>query len=329
MNRQDTLSAGDILFYQDRKVLVTGGSGFIGSHLVKALLDRGAFIRVPIHHHPIAMDSPKIEAVPGDLTRPSDCLSVMDGIDYVFHAAGATGAAGISDFRLMEGITLNLLLTANVLQTAWAKGIKKVLIFGSSTGYPPYNYPVKEKEMWRDEPHPAYLGYGWMRRYFEKLGEFVSEKSPCTIIMIRPSAVYGPVDHVSGNANHVIPALIKRAVYGENPFVVWGNGNEVRDFIHVSDFSRGCLLAMEKSLHFDSFNIGSGEGVTIRKTTELILDAAGLKGIPVIFDETKPVTIPYRVIDTDKAKALLNFIPQISLEDGIKDMVRCYRRFCR
>ena len=315
------------MFYQDRKVLVTGGSGFIGSHLVQALLDMGAFIRVPIRKKPIAIDNPKIEAVPGDLTNPFDCLSVMDGIDYVFHAAGATGAAGISDYQLMEGITLNLVLTANILQAAWAKGVKKILIFGSSTGYPPYNHPVKEEEMWRDEPHSSYLGYGWMRRYFEKLGEFVSRKSQCTVIIIRPSAVYGPGDNVAGNTNHVIPALIKRAMNGSPPLIVWGNGNEVRDFIHISDFSRGCLLAMEKCLHFDSINIGAGEGVTIRQTTEIILDAIGLKRVPVIFDETKPVTIPYRALDMEKANTLLGFSPQISLEDGIKDMVRWYQNF--
>jgi GDP-L-fucose synthase len=315
------------LFYQGQKVLVTGGSGFIGSHLVQTLLDRGAFIRVPIHNNPIAIDNPQIETVPGDLTNPLDCMSVMDGIDYVFHAAGATGAAGISDYQLMEGITLNLVLTANILQAAWAKGIKKILIFGSSTGYPPYNHPVKEEEMWRDAPHPSYLGYGWMRRYFEKLGEFVSGRSQCTVVIIRPSAVYGPGDNVTGTANHVIPALIQRAVNGENPFIVWGNGNEVRDFIHVSDFSRGCLLAMEKCLHFDSINIGAGKGVTIRQTTEIILDVVGLKGIPVIFDKTKPVTIPYRTIDTEKAKTLLGFTPRISLEDGIKDLVRWYQKF--
>ena len=254
-------------------------------------------------------------------------MSVMDEIDYVFHAAGATGAAGIGDYRLMEGITLNLALTANILQAAWAKGVKKILIFGSSTGYPPYHHPVKEEEMWCDAPHPSYLGYGWMRRYFEKLGEFVSGRSQCTVVIIRPSAVYGPGDNVSGTANHVIPALIQRAVTGENPFIVWGNGNEVRDFIHVSDFSRGCLLAMEKCLHFDSINIGAGKCVTIRQTTEIILDAVGLKGVSVIFDETKPVTIPYRALDTEKAEALLGFTPRISLEDGIKDMVRWYQNF--
>jgi GDP-L-fucose synthase len=305
-------------------VLVTGGSGFIGSHIVRALLDQNVFVRIPIHSRPITIKDSRIETVPADLTNPDDCLSVMDKIDYVFHAAGAVGAAGVGDYQLMEGITTNLTLTANTLQAAWAKGVKKVVIFGSSTGYPAYSHPVKEEEMWLDEPHPSYLGYGWMRRYFEKLGEYVSRQSQCIVVIIRPSAVYGPGDNFMENTSHVIPALIKRAVKGENPYIVWGNGDEVRDFIHVSDFSRACLLAMEKCTHFDPINIGVGKANTVREIVALILDAVGHKEVSVFFDSTKPVTIPFRMIDTEKAKRLLGFESKISLEKGIRDTVQWY-----
>ncbi len=312
------------MFYRNKKVLVTGGSGFIGSHLVRALLDKDAFIRIPIHSRPSTIKDSKIETVLADLTNPGDCLSVMDKIDYVFHAAGAVGAVGVGDYQLMEGITTNLTLTANTLQAAWAKGVKKIVIFGSSTGYPAYSHPVKEEEMWFDEPHPSYLGYGWMRRYFEKLGEYVSRKSQCEVVIIRPSAVYGPGDNFMENTSHVIPALIKRAVKGENPYIVWGTGNEVRDFIHVSDFSRGCLLAMEKCTHFNPINIGAGKGNTVREVVALILDAVGHKEVSVFFDSTKPLTIPFRIIDTEKAKRLLGFEMQISLKKGIRDVVQWY-----
>ena len=312
------------MFYRKKKVLVTGGSGFIGSHIVRALLDQDAFVRIPIHSRPINIKDSRIETVPADLTNPGDCLSVMDKIDYVFHAAGAVGAAGVGDYQLMEGITTNLTLTANTLQSAWAKGVKKVVIFGSSTGYPAYRHPVKEEEMWLDEPHPSYLGYGWMRRYFEKLGEHVSRQSQCIVVIIRPSAVYGPGDNFMENTSHVIPALIKRAVKGENPYIVWGSGDEVRDFVHVSDFSRGCLLAMEKCTYFDPVNIGAGKGNTVREIVALILDAVGYKELSVLFDSTKPATIPFRMLDTEKAKRLLGFESQISLENGIRDTVQWY-----
>ncbi len=313
------------MFYHNKKVLVTGGTGFIGNHIVQALLDQGTAIRIPVHNRPLIVKNSRIETVSADLTNPSDCLSVMNKIDYVFHAAGAVGAAGVKDYHLMEGITKNLTLTANILQAAWAGGVEKIIIFGSSTGYPVFSHPVKEEEMWLDEPHPSYFGYGWMRRYLEKLGEYVSRQSPCKVVIIRPSAVYGPGDNFTESTSHVIPALIKRAVQGENPYVVWGKGDEVRDFIHVADFARACLLAMEKCSHFDPINIGSGKVNTISEIVSLILAASERNDIPVVFDSTKPVTIPFRMIDTEKARHLLGFEPQISLENGIIDTVSWYK----
>ena len=312
------------MFYHNKKVLVTGGTGFIGSHIVQALLDQGADVRVTVHNRPLVVDGLKIETVLADLTNPIDCSSVMNKIDYVFHAAGAVGAAGVKNSQLMEGITKNLTLNANVLQAAWAGCVEKIIIFGSSTGYPAYGHPVKEDEMWRDEPHPSYFGYGWMRRYLEKLGEYVSRQSSCKVVVIRPSAVYGPGDNFTESTSHVIPALIKRAVQGENPYIVWGKGDEVRDFIHVADFARACLLAMEKCSHFDPINIGSGRANTIREIVSLILAAVGHKDVPIVFDSTKPVTIPFRMIDIEKARNLLGFEPQISLNQGIKDTVAWY-----
>jgi GDP-L-fucose synthase len=224
----------------------------------------------------------------------------------------------------MEGITTNLILTSNMLQAAWAEGVQKIVIFGSSTGYPAYDHPVKEEEMWLADPHPSYMGYGWMRRYFEKLGEYVSRQSECKVVIIRPSAVYGPGDTFAEDTSHVIPALIKKAVQRESPYVVWGSGDEVRDFIHISDFAKGCLLALEKCLTFDPINIGAGKVTTIREIVGYILDAVGHRDVPVVFDKTKPVTIPFRMIDIEKARRLLGFEPQISIERGIRETVQWY-----
>jgi GDP-L-fucose synthase len=100
--------------------------------------------------------------------------------------------------------------------------------------------------MWNGPPHSSYFGYGWMRRYLEKLGEFISSKSQMKIAIVRPTAIYGRWDNFSPLSSHVIPALIRRAVEKENPYVVWGTGNEIRDFLHVSDLARACLLMLEK-----------------------------------------------------------------------------------
>jgi len=268
-----------------------------------------------------------VETVRADLLCWEDCRAAARGIDYVIHAAGTVGAAGVQGYRLMEGITRNLVLTAHMLQAAWAAGVKKIVIFGSSTGYPPCSRPVGEEEMWLGEPHPSCQGYGWMRRYIEKLAEFVSGQSGCKVVVIRPSAVYGPGDNFAENTSHVIPALIKRAVDRENPYVVWGTGDEVRDFIHVSDFSRACLLALEKCDGFDPINVGAGRGSTIREIVGLILAAAGHEDVQLVFDSSKPATIPFRTVNIEKAKRLLGFEPQISLGAGIRETVQWYMDF--
>jgi GDP-L-fucose synthase len=312
------------MFFENKKVLVTGGTGFIGGHFVRQLEGHGARIRIPLHHRPLTYDCAGVETVHADLTRWEDCREASRGVDYVIHAAGAVGAAGVTGFHQMEHITLNLVLTAQMLQAAWAEGVKGVLVFGSSTGYPAYDHAVAEDEMWLDEPHPSYFGYGWMRRYSEKLSEYVSRQSTCKITVIRPSAVYGPWDNFSDTTGHVIPALIKRALRKEDPFVVWGTGNEVRDFIHAKDFAKGCLLALAASPQLEWFNIGAGRSSTIYEIVNLILDATGHRSAPVIFDHSKPVTIPLRMLDIGKARRQLGFEPEIGLEEGIRGTVEWY-----
>ncbi|MBM3299105.1 MAG: NAD-dependent epimerase/dehydratase family protein, partial [Deltaproteobacteria bacterium] len=235
------------MFYENKKVLVTGGSGFVGTHFVKALLEQGARVRVPIHSRPLIVQNDGIEVVPGDLYNLQDCLAACDGVDYVIHAAGAVAAAGVTVTNPMSAIAANLVLTVRVLEAAWSANVERILIFSSgTTAYPLTEHPVKEEEMWQAPPPPVYFGYGWMRRYLELLGQFVASRSDMGIAVCRPTATYGRYDDFDPRTSHVIPALIRRAVEREDPFVVWGTGDEKRDFLHVTDLVRGCLLLLEK-----------------------------------------------------------------------------------
>ena len=311
--------------FSGKRVLVTGGSGFVGTHFVEALLETGAAIRVPIHHRPMIVEDPRIEQVPADLTQLADCLRACDGIDYVVHAAGAVAAAGVTASNPMSAIATNLVLTTRMMEAAWSAGVQRFLVFGSSTGYPATEHPVREDEMWSGPTHPSYFGYGWMRRYLERLGEFVASKSPMGIALVRPTAVYGRWDDFDPRTSHVIPALIRRAVAGEDPFEVWGTGNEVRDFLHVTDLVRGSLLMLANHAVCDPINIGYGRTTRIRDVVDIILKAAGHDRARVVFDASKPTAIPVRTVDTSKARSLLGFEPTITLEDGLTDTVRWYK----
>jgi GDP-L-fucose synthase len=314
------------MFYQGRHVLVTGGAGFVGTHFVQALLEQGARVRVPIHHREMIVRDPRIELVPADLTRIEDCRVVCKEMECVIHAAGAVAAAGVTAGNPMSAITANLVLTAQVMQAASETGVQRFLVFSSSTGYPVTSHPVKEEEMWSGPTHSSYFGYGWMRRYLERIAEFLASKTNMGIAVIRPTAVYGRYDNFDPQTSHVIPALIRRAVAKEDPFEVWGTGNEVRDFLHITDLVRGCLLMLEKHAVCDPVNIGYGKTVTIKDIVQSILKAAKYDGAKVVFNSSKPTAIPVRMVDTSKAKKLLGFEPAMSLDEGLADTVQWYIR---
>jgi GDP-L-fucose synthase len=312
------------MFYKGKLVLVTGGTGFVGIHIVQELLKHGAKVRIPIHKRALPIEDECIERVYGDLTREEDCLRVVEGVDYVFHCAGCVGSAAAG--TPMRGITTNLILTAQMLQAAWEKNVKRFLLFSSSTVYPVTDYPVKEEEMWNGPTHPSYFGYGWMRRYLEKLGEFVSSKSNMKIALVRPTAVYGRWDNFDLRTAHVIPALIRKAVERHDPYEVWGSGEEMRDFLHVSDLARGCLLMLEKYPTCDPVNIGYGKAVKIKEIVQIILKVSNYENAKVEFNTSQPMTIPFRMVDTTKAKKILGFEPKVSLEEGLKDTVEWYAK---
>lgn len=314
------------MFYQHKTVLVTGGTGFVGSHFVEALLKKNANVRVPLHHRPVRIIDPAVEYVTADLTRAEECLRICNGVDYLFHAAGAVSAAGTTVTNPMSAITTNLILTARILEAAWSQGIQRTLVFSSgTTAYPSADYPIKEEEMFQGPPPDVYFGYGWMRRYIEILARFVADKSGMKIAICRPTAVYGRHDDFDPQKGHVIPALIRRAMEGENPFVVWGTGDEVRDFLHIQDLVNGCLLLLEKHAEADPVNIGYGQTTRIKDIVEIILKAVGCPDTTVEFDNSKPTTIPVRMVDTSKAKRLLAFQPQISLEEGLRDTIQWFK----
>jgi GDP-L-fucose synthase len=311
-------------FYRGKTVLVTGGTGFVGRHLVADLLSQSAHVIVPVHQRPLPGDLSGVDTTRADLTLAEDCLKATHGVDCVFHAAGAVAGAGGTADAAMSGIVTNLVLTARVLEAAWKNKVDRCLVFSSSTAYPALDHPVAEDEMWSAPPDDAYFGYGWMRRYFERLSEFVVQKSSMQIAIVRPTAVYGRHDNFEPATSHFVPALVRRAVERENPFEVWGTGDETRDLLHVTDLARGCLLALEKHAGGEAINIGFGTPVSVLDVVRTVLGAADYGDANVVFNPGRPGTIRSRSVDCAKARQVLGFQPSVSLEDGIRDTVRWY-----
>lgn len=314
--------------FEDSKVLVAGGAGFVGTNLVKRLLALGADVKASLHRKdPFILDQ-RIEYVRCDLTKMEDCQKVVAGMDYVFLcAANTSGAAVIASTPLVH-VTPNVIMNTQMLEAAYFAGVKKFIWISSNAAYPPSdNRPIKEDEMFNGDPYESYFAVGWMKRYTEILCRLYSEKlkKPMTTVVVRPSNIYGPYDDYDFATSHVMAALIRRVVERHNPFEVWGTGDDIRDWIYIDDFIDALMLATEKVQKYDPVNIGLGRGYSVKQALQMMLELDGFLDAKLVFDPSKPSMIPIRLLDISKAEAVLGFRPQIGLWEGIKKTIEWYR----
>jgi GDP-L-fucose synthase len=311
-------------FFKDKKVVVTGGSGFIGTHFLKELINRGARVRTSTNNAQLQFESDELIVYKGlNLLSLDDCLKLTEDADYVIHCAGEV--AHPSSVPTDVQISLKQLnLIGNVLESCAKNGVKRFLDLNSSTGYPDIRRPLTEDEYWVDEPYKSYYGYGWMRRYREKLMEHVSKFSGLEIALARCTAIFGPHDNFDPKTCHVVPALIKRVIDDENPFTAWGSPDVVRDFLYVKDVVDGALLILEKGESMRPYNLGYGGGITIGEILDTILKVTG-KTPEIVWDNTKPTTIPYRAVSTDRIQNELGFKPKYTFEEGIRETIEYYK----
>jgi len=311
-------------FYKGKKVVVTGGSGFIGTHYLIELLERGAIVKTHTHEKPLQIQDDRLEVLEGiDLTNLEDCFKLIEGADYVIHSGGKIAHPSTVPTDIQISMQ-NILVLGNVLEASYKSNVKRFLDLNSSTGYPDIRRPLTEDEFWEGEPYKAYFGYGWMRRYREKLMEHVSKFSGMEIVLARGTAIYGPNDNFDPKTCHVVPELIKRVLDGEDPFVVWGTPDVVRDFLYVKDVVKASLLVLEKGESMRPYNVGSGIAITVGDIVNAILKTTG-KTPEVIYDETKPTTIPFRMVSTERLTNELGFVPSYTFEEGIQETVNWYK----
>ena len=309
--------------YKGKRVVVTGGSGFVGTHYLEELLLRGANVVTHTHERPLQIQDDRIEVFENlDLENINDCMKLVDGADYVVHSAGKICHPSnvSSDFQ----VALNqIAVITNVLEASYKSNVKGFVDVNSSTGYPDRRYPITEDEYWDDEPYIAYYGYGWMRRYREKGMEHCSHLTDMKIGIARGTAMFGPYDNFDLKTCHVVPALIKRVLSDENPFIAWGSPDVVRDFLYVKDVVNGALLVLEKGESMRPYNLGYGSTITIGDILNTILEVTG-KTPKVEWDDSKPTTIPFRKVSTDRISKELGFQPKYSFTEGIEETVKWY-----
>jgi len=314
--------------FKNKKVLVTGGAGFIGVNLIRGLLELGADVIATLHRKPAVIQDERITYTKCELTKVNDCKQVVQGMDYVFMCAANTSGAAVMEKTPLVHVTPNIIMNTLMLEAAYEAKVKKFLFISSNSVYPVTDYPVKEEEMMKGDLFEKYFCVGWMKRFTEILCEMYATKikNPMKVVVVRPANIYGPYDDFEWETSHVIPALIRKVVRRHKPIEVWGDGNDIKDFIYVQDLVEGVLLAMEKIETFDPVNIATGKSCTVKEVLNAILIADNYQNAKIVFDSSKPTMIPKRLIDTSKAKKLLGFKAKTSLAEGIKKTVDWYEK---
>lgn len=314
-------------YYKDKNVLVTGAAGITGHAAVKRLLAEGANVRATVFkNRKLNIDPhPNLQVVECDLMNYEHCKQVLDGADICFNfVAFIRGAKGQTDYENSLNLVRNNLFTSiNMINAAVESKTDRFGFVGSSTMYPDVSHAVKEDEAYDDEPHELYRGVGWMKRYVEKVIEYYQDISDTKFGVIRTTAIYGPHDAFNENG-HVIPQLIMKADSAMDPFEVWGDGTQVRDFIYVDDVVDAVMTVVEKAPTGRPYNAATGTGTTVTDLVDTITSIYGYS--PTInYDTTKPTMIPTRLVDVSRIKDELGWEAKHSLREGLEKTIEWYR----
>jgi len=313
----------DEKIWKDKNVLVTGGAGFIGSHLSKKLLELGTnvyvadnFSRGKIENIEPFLD--KIHLYPVDLTKLENCLLVTKEICYVFHLAASVGGIHYIKKENVEGLTPSLLMNSNLLEAARINDVEK-LLFASSACV--YREKTQSTNQFReDDAFPAnpLTTYGWAKIMGEIQCKSYYLDYGLKSSVVRIFNAYGENENLDPRWSHVIPSLIRKAIlYPKEGFKIFGDGNQERAFLYVQDCVYGLMLSIEKISNADPINLGGSELVSIKEIAQKIINLSD-KPIKIEYDLTGPQGTHKYCADTTNMEKLLDWKPRITLEEGLK-----------
>jgi GDP-L-fucose synthase len=298
--------------FAGRQVLITGGTGLIGRQAVKLLCDAGAVVKV------VSLDNVNVddraEHILGDLTDFTLCKELTKGMDFVLHMAGIKGSIEVTKSKPASFLVPLLMFNTNVLEACRINKVGRV-VYTSSIGAYSSAEVFREGESVDGPPMDMYPG--WAKRMAElQVKAYQEQYGLDNFAIVRPCNVYGPGDNFDPENAMVIPTLMYRIRKKENPVVVWGDGNAVRDFAYSRDVAEGVILALYHGTKGGFVNLGSGAGVTIRELVETLHQFLDFN---YEFDITKPSGFPKRVMDISLARELIHYNPTTSLLDGLKE----------
>jgi GDP-L-fucose synthase len=317
-------------FWNSRRVIVTGGAGFLGSHIVDKLQQRGA----------AEIFIPQIEEY--DLTRLEDINRMYDNAmeqgqtpeqnsplsTIVLHLAALAGGIGANRDRPADFFYINLMMGVQLMHEAWKRNIEKFVAIGTICAYPKFTpIPFKEENLWQGYPEETNAPYGLAKKMLLVQAQAYRDQYGFNAIYPLPVNLYGPRDNFNLETSHVIPAIIRKCVEaqksGQKQIVLWGDGSPTREFLYVDDAAEGFLLAAEFYNGREPFNLGSGMEISIKQLAETIARLTGFTG-EIIWDTSKPNGQPRRALDVSRAEKYFGFRAKMGFEDGLRRTIDWY-----
>jgi GDP-L-fucose synthase len=314
-------------FWKDKKVVVTGGAGFLGSFVIAKLKERGATdIYIPTIEDYDLTDR--------DSIRRLFDVTIANGFDaskmVIIHLAAHVGGIGANREHPAEFFYDNLVMGVELMHQAWQRGVGKFVAIGTVCAYPKFTpVPFKEDDLWIGYPEETNAPYGLAKKMLLVQAQAYRLQYGFNAIYLLPVNLYGPRDNFNPASSHVVPALIRKAAEaqekGEKEIIVWGDGSPTREFLYVEDAADGIVTAAEKYNGPEPVNLGSGYEISIKDLAEMVCRMTGFQG-KLIWDTTKPNGQPRRGLDVSRAKEYFGWSAQVSFEEGMRRTIDWFNR---
>jgi len=307
-------------FWDNKKVLVPGGAGFLGSFLVEKLKETGVSeenIRIP-------------RSKDTDLRQWENCVEVVKDIDIVIHLAAKVGGIGYNQKYPGSLFYDNAIMGIQLMEAARQENVEKFVAVGTVCAYPKFTpVPFKEENLWNGYPEETNAPYGLAKKMLLVQSQAYREQYSFNSIFLLPVNLYGPRDNFDLESSHVIPALIRKFTEArennKKEVVVWGTGKASREFLYVEDAARGIILATEKYNKTEPVNLGAGFEIKIKDLVELIAEFTGFNG-EIKWDTTKPDGQPRRCLDVSRAEKNFGFKAKTDFREGLKKTIKWYSK---
>lgn len=308
---------------KDKRITITGGKGFLGTHLIQGLQKKG-------YSNIFIADRPEYDLIQGDDVRR---LYEETKPDIVIHLAAKVGGIGFNRENPGSLFYENIMMGAQLIHEGYLRGLEKFVALGTICAYPKFTpIPFHEDDLWNGYPEETNAPYGLAKKMLLVQSQSYRKQYGFNSIFLLPVNLYGPGDNFDPRSSHVIPALIKKCIdakrRGDKEIVAWGTGSATREFFYVEDAAEAIVLAMENYNGSAPVNIGAGFEISIKELTELTVELTDFEG-RIVWDTSKPDGQPRRMLDITRARNEFGFQAKTGFREGLKKTIEWYEETCR